>query len=185
MEFIHEGGLYYGINQINRNVILFDRRRLSNPNGFIFGVPGAGKGVTAKLEMIYSILATNDEVIILDPEGEYTALAKLFDGEIIYISETAKTHINPLDLTENPDPSDTSYDPVTAKLDFLLSFFSAILGNVEIQPTQKTIIDLNLTRKRNINSVLHSDMQRKQPLPNRSNTVRIITRSECSPGKNP
>jgi type IV secretory pathway VirB4 component len=141
MELVHEGGLYYGINQMTRSIILFDRRRLSNPNGFIFGVPGAGKGVTAKIEMIYSILATNDEIIILDPEREYTALAELFGGEVIKISENSHTHINPLDLTENPDPSDTSYDPITAKLDFLLSFFSAIMGNVEIQPTQKTIID--------------------------------------------
>jgi type IV secretory pathway VirB4 component len=91
--------------------------------------------------MIYSILATNDEIIILDPEREYTALAELFGGEVIKISENSHTHINPLDLTENPDPNDTSYDPITAKLDFLLSFFSAIMGNVEIQPTQKTIID--------------------------------------------
>jgi len=141
MELVHEGGLYYGVNQMTRSIILFDRRKLSNPNGFIFGVPGAGKGVTAKIEMIYSILATNDEIIILDPEREYTALAELFGGEVIKISENSHTHINPLDLTENPDPSDTSYDPITAKLDFLLSFFSAIMGNVEIQPTQKTIID--------------------------------------------
>ena len=90
-----------------------------NPNGFIFGVPGAGKGVTAIIEMIYSILATNDEIIILDPEREYTALAELFGGEVIKISENSHTHINPLDLTENPDPADTSYDAVTAKLDFL------------------------------------------------------------------
>ena len=141
IELVHEGGLYYGVNQMTRSMILFDRRKLSNPNGFIFGVPGAGKGVTAKIEMIYSILATNDEVIILDPEREYTDLARLFGGEVIKISETSNTHINPLDLTENPDPSDTSYDPITAKLDFMLSFFSAIMGNVEIQPTQKTIID--------------------------------------------
>jgi type IV secretory pathway VirB4 component len=140
-EFVHRGGLYYGVNQITRSLILFDRRRLSNPNGFIFGVPGAGKGVTAKLEMIYSILATDDEILILDPEREYAALAGVFGGEVIHISETSKTHINPLDLTPNPDPADAEYEPVTAKLEFLLSFFSSILGNVEIEATQKTIID--------------------------------------------
>jgi hypothetical protein len=141
MELIHENGLYYGICQATKGVIMFDRRKLSNPNGFIFGVPGSGKGVTAKIEIDLSILASTDEIIILDPEREYTALAKMYDGEIINISETSQTHINPLDLTENPDPEDVSYDPITAKLDFLLSFFSAILGNTEIQPTQKTIID--------------------------------------------
>jgi hypothetical protein len=140
-EYVHKGGLYYGVNQITRSLILFDRRRLSNPNGFIFGVPGAGKGVTAKIEMIYSILATDDEILILDPEREYTALAELFGGEVIHISEGSKTYINPLDLTPNPDPTDAEYDPVTAKLEFLMSFFSSILGNVEIEATQKTIID--------------------------------------------
>jgi type IV secretory pathway VirB4 component len=141
-ELVHENGIYYGVNQLTRAIILFNRRNLSNPNGFIFGVPGAGKGVTAKIEMIYNILSSNDEILILDPEREYTMLAKLFGGEVIYISETSATHINPLDLTENPDPADTSYDPITAKLEFLLSFFAAILGVNEIDPLQKNIIDI-------------------------------------------
>jgi hypothetical protein len=140
-ELVHEGGIYYGVNQINRSVILFNRCLLSNPNGFIFGIPGGGKGVTAKSEIVYSILGTNDDVIILDPEREYTPLANTFNGEVIHISENSTMHINPLDLTENPDPTDAEYDPITAKLDFLLSFFSAILGNVEIEAQQKTIID--------------------------------------------
>jgi len=141
VELVHDGGLYYGIDQMTRSIILFNRRMLSNPNGFIFGVPGAGKGVTAKIEMIYNILLGNEEILILDPEGEYTALAHLFAGEVIYISENSPTHINPLDLTENPDPTDTSYDPVTAKLEFMLSFFAVILGVDEIDAIQKNIID--------------------------------------------
>jgi hypothetical protein len=141
VELVHDGGLYYGVNQLTRGVILFNRRILNNPNGFIFGVPGAGKGVTAKLEIIYNILASNEEILILDPEGEYTALAHMFGGEVIYISENSATNINPLDLTENPDPTDTSYDPITAKLEFLLSFFSVILGVNEIDAIQKNIID--------------------------------------------
>jgi type IV secretory pathway VirB4 component len=86
-------------------------------------------------------LGTTDEILIVDPEREYTALAELFGGEVIYISENSKTHINPLDLTENPDKTDNEYDPIKAKYDFLLSFFATILGNKELQPTQKTIID--------------------------------------------
>ena len=57
------------------------------------------------------------------------------------MSENSGTHINPLDLTENPDSDDREYDPVKAKLDFMLSFFSAIMGDCEITPIQKTIID--------------------------------------------
>ena len=72
--------------------------------------------------MLLSTLQTNDEILILDPEGEYTAIAEMLGGEVIYISENSHTHINPLDLTENPDKTDKEYDPIKAKLDFLLYF---------------------------------------------------------------
>ena len=155
-ELLHEDGLYYGQNKITQNLIIFNRRRLKNPNGFILGVPGSGKSFLAKLEMIYSILQTDEEILILDPEGEYTAIAELLGGEVIYISENSKTHINPLDLTENPNADDKEYDPIKAKLDFLLSFFSTILGNQEITPIQKTIIDdvMHITYKNHGNPTL-------------------------------
>ena len=140
-EIMHEGGLFYGQNRITKSLIFFDRKNLINPNGFILGIPGSGKSVTAKIEMLLSTLQTNDEILILDPEGEYTAIAEMLGGEVIYISENSHTHINPLDLTENPDKTDKEYDPIKAKLDFLLSFFSCILGNQELTPIQKTIID--------------------------------------------
>ena len=141
-ELLHENGIYYGRNKMTHNIILFDRTKLNNPNGFIFGVPGGGKSFLAKLEMLFSILSTNDEILIVDPEREYSPLVQLMGGEVIYISENnSPTHINPMDLTENPDEKDEEYDPRKAKLDFMLSFFSAIMGNVEITPIQKTIID--------------------------------------------
>ena len=126
---------------MTKNIILFDRRRLINPNGFILGASGSGKSFLAKLMILCAILSTTDEILILDPEREYTALAELLGGEVIYISENSQTHINPLDLTENPDSDDHEYDPIKAKLDFLLSFFACILGNQELSPIQKTIID--------------------------------------------
>ena len=140
-ELLHENGLFYGQNKLTKSVIMFDRKRLNNPNGFIFGVPGSGKSFLAKLEMLFSVLATDDEILIVDPEREYTAIAELLGGEVIYISENSQTHINPMDLTENPDKDDKEYNPIKAKLDFMLSFFSSILGNQEITPIQKTIID--------------------------------------------
>ncbi len=141
IELLHESGLYYGINQMTKNIILFDRKQLKNPNAFFFGLPGAGKSMLAKNEMCNAVLSTTDEILIIDPEREYTALAQMLGGEVIYISENSPTHINPMDLTENPDTADTEYDPIKAKLDFMLSFFSCIMGNQEITPIQKSIID--------------------------------------------
>lgn len=141
VELMHSTGVFYGINEMSKNIIFFDRNKLKNPNGFLFGVPGSGKSMTAKLEILFSILATEDEVVILDPEREYTALVESLGGEVIYISPTSSTHINPMDLVPNPDESDKEYNPITAKLDLLLSFFSTLLGDKEVSPIQKSIID--------------------------------------------
>ena len=140
-KLLQEGGLYYGQNKSTREIIMFNRRKLPNPNGFFLGLPGSGKSMLAKLEMIFSILQTDEVVLIVDPEDEYTEIAKFFGGEVIYISENSHTHINPLDLTENPDKNDKEYDPIKAKLSFMLSFFSTIMGNQGITPIQKTVID--------------------------------------------
>ncbi len=135
-------GLWYGTDRISGRQLFFDRTFLNNPNGFIFGKPGSGKSFMTKLEMIFSILMSDDEVLIVDPEREYGEIVRLLGGEVIYISESSNTHINPLDLIENPDKeNDQKYDPVSAKLDFLLSFFSAVLGDVPITAEQKSIID--------------------------------------------
>jgi hypothetical protein len=67
-EITHEGGLYYGLNRMTKNIIVFDRRRLNNPNGFFLGVPGSGKSFAAKMEMILSILSTTDEILIVATE---------------------------------------------------------------------------------------------------------------------
>ena len=155
-ELLHEGGLYYGQNKMTKNIIMFDRRKLKNPNGFVLGVPGSGKSFLMKLEILFALLATQDEILILDPEREYGTLVEFLGGEVIYISPNSETHINPMDLTENPDKDDKEYDPIKAKLDFLLSFFSAILGNQEISPIQKTIIDnvMHTTYKNHENATL-------------------------------
>ncbi len=140
-QFSHENGIWYGQNQMSYDIVKFDRLKLKNANGLIFGVPGSGKSMAAKLEMLYSVLSTDDDVIILDPEREYVSLVEMLGGEIINISINSPSHINPMTLTPNPDPTDKDYDPIKAKYDFLLSFFSAVLGNKELSPIQKTIID--------------------------------------------
>ncbi|MCR5836862.1 MAG: hypothetical protein K6G88_10190 [Lachnospiraceae bacterium] len=61
------GGIYYGVNQISKNIIVGNRKKLLNGNGFIFGVSGAGKSFQAKMEMGSVLLSTDDNVIAVDP----------------------------------------------------------------------------------------------------------------------
>ena len=60
--------LYYGINALSNNIIMVDRKLLKNPNGLILGTPGSGKSFSAKREISNVFLATDDDIMICDPE---------------------------------------------------------------------------------------------------------------------
>ena len=78
--------LYYGLNALSNNLIMVDRKKLKNPNGLILGTPGSGKSFSAKREITNAFLVTDDDVIICDPEAEYTALVHKFHGQVVKIS---------------------------------------------------------------------------------------------------
>lgn len=138
-ELIQKNGMYYGLNAVSRNLILFDRKTLKNPNGFILGTPGSGKSFSAKREMINVLLNTDDDVIIIDPEREYTRLVENFKGEVIHISAGSKNFINPLDM--NVDYADDDA-PLLLKSEFILSLCEVILGGkTGLTPKEKSIID--------------------------------------------
>ena len=80
-----------------------------------------------------------DEVIIIDPEREYSVIGQNFNGEIIKISSDSATTINPMDINENYG-DDT--DPVVLKSEFLISLFDLIIGGaLGLSSAQKTLID--------------------------------------------
>ncbi|MEK4120599.1 ATP-binding protein [Paenibacillus sp. FSL W8-0919] len=138
-ELFQENGMYYGQNAVSRNLIMFNRLTLKNPNGFILGTPGSGKSFAAKREMINVLLNTDDDVIIIDPEREYTNLVTNFKGEVIHISAGSKNYINPLDMSIDYSDED---DPLMLKSDFILSLCEVILGGrYGLTPREKSIID--------------------------------------------
>ncbi len=138
-ELIQKGGMYYGLNAVSRNLIIFRRINLKNANGFILGTPGSGKSFAAKREMVNVLLNTLDDVIIIDPEREYTPLAENFGGEIIQISSSSKNNINPMDLNANYSDDD---DPLLLKSEFILSLCECIIGGSSgLSAKEKTIID--------------------------------------------
>ena len=69
-EVFQPGGLYYGVNTQTKHIILADRKTLKCPNGIVLGTPGSGKSFFAKREMANAFFATNDHILILDPENE-------------------------------------------------------------------------------------------------------------------
>ena len=87
--------LYYGLNALSNNMIMVDRKKLKNPNALILGTPGSGKSFSAKREIANAFLVTDDDIIISDPESEYSPLVARFGGQVIKISPTSDQYINP------------------------------------------------------------------------------------------
>ena len=131
--------LYYGLNALSNNLIMVDRKKLKNPNGLILGTPGSGKSFSAKREITNAYLVTDDDVIICDPEAEYTPLVNCLEGQVIKISPTSTHYINPMDINESYSEDD---NPLALKADFILSLCELIVGGKEgLQPIEKTVID--------------------------------------------
>ncbi len=131
--------LYYGLNALSNNLIMVDRKALKNPNGLILGTPGSGKSFSAKREITNAFLVTDDDVIICDPEAEYSALVEKLKGQVIHISPASTQYVNPMDVNQNYSDED---NPLVLKADFILSLCELVVGGKEgLQPVEKTVID--------------------------------------------
>ena len=138
-EINHSGGVYQGVNVISKNPIFVNRKNLLNGNGFIFGVPGSGKSMTAKREEVSILLADPTvDVILIDPEREYSPLVNAFGGEVIRISAVSSAHINAMDMNEEYGDG---ANPVILKSEFILSLCEQLIGGASLGAKQKSLID--------------------------------------------
>ncbi|MFS0726305.1 VirB4-like conjugal transfer ATPase, CD1110 family [Paenibacillus sp. 1P07SE] len=137
-EIIHPGGSYYGQNVISKNMIIANRKQLLNGNSFILGVSGSGKSFAAKREIVNQILASDDDIILIDPEREYSALVNALGGETIHISATSSNHINAMDM--NRDYGDGA-NPIILKSEFVLSLCEQLIGGHQLGAKEKSLID--------------------------------------------
>ena len=137
-DIFHEGGLYYGINRVSKNMILCNRDSLQNGNGYILGVSGSGKSFAAKQEITYIALSRpDDEILVIDPEMEYAPLIQALGGEVIKISANNNVHINAMEIGSDYEESES---PISMKSDFILSLCEQLMGT-KVEAKQKSLID--------------------------------------------
>lgn len=136
-EIRDKGGIYYGINAISRNLIICNRKSLLNGNAFILGVSGSGKSFIAKEEIAFIAMATNDDIIIVDPEREYEELVRSLGGEVIRFSPDTKNYINPLDMSRDYGEGD---NPLSLKSSFVMSLYEN-LNNGKVDSGANSLVD--------------------------------------------
>lgn len=136
-EIMDKDGIYYGENAISHNLIMVNKENLLNQSAFLLGVPGSGKSFSAKELIVFLALSTNDDILVCDPENEYSALIKTLGGEVIHIAAGSDDHINAMDMTQGYGEGKNS---VIDKSEFILSLFEQLNKN-GLGAKEKSIID--------------------------------------------
>ncbi len=152
LELQIKGGFFYGLNQQSKNLIIYNKGISNNQNSVILGSPGTGKSFFCKWEMLQVYLnTTNSQIFIVDPEREYSALAKALGGEVFYIEPNSEfsqkdekdmVYLNPFDLDITPD---NEGDPFGDKVNYIISLIETMLGgHTELNGRMKAIVDSTL-----------------------------------------
>ncbi len=138
-EIMEEGGIYYGENAISHNLIMCNRKDLQNQSTILLGVPGSGKSFSAKELITFLMLNTDDDILICDPEGEYSPLVEAMGedvGTVIHVAAGGKDRLNAMYMVEGYGEN----NPIVDKSQFIMSLVEQIDKN-GVGPQHKSIID--------------------------------------------
>ncbi|MFT9278571.1 MAG: hypothetical protein ABF532_09180 [Bifidobacterium sp.] len=151
-------GTWYGTNARSGNALAVDRTLLMNQNGFTLGTTGSGKSQENKLEMLTTFLKSGDDMIVVDPEHEYTPLCEAIHGTEVEISASSSQMLNPMDIVlDNAGDG----NPVRAKAVSVLSMIGALIGGTTgLEPAAKGLLDRCII---GLYAELQSDPGRPQP----------------------
>ena len=138
-EIMDKGGIYYGQNAISNNLILCNKANLLNQSAWLLGVPGSGKSFCAKGIMVPTILNSDDEILICDPEGEYAPMVEALMGDecaVIRVAAGGQDRLNAMYMVDGYGEN----DPIIVKSQFIMSLIEQI-DSKGVGPQQKSIID--------------------------------------------
>lgn len=135
---LDDGGILLGENKTNGYPFilnLWKRGNLyQNSNAMIIGKSGSGKSYFLKT-LIANEWANGTRVIVLDPEREYSTLARNLGGNIIDVGNAKEGRINPFHiykiLTEDGTPADPKVT-FNTQLKMLESFFKIVLADAPV-----------------------------------------------------
>lgn len=149
-ELTSDDGILYGLNRHNEGLVIFDRFSLENANSVVFAKSGAGKSYAVKLEILRYLMMGID-VIVIDPENEYEALAQAVGGSYLRVSLNSERRINPFDLPkplrgEEIKPGDLLRSAIMDLTGLMRLMFGGNLSAAEEALLDKALIDVYATK---------------------------------------
>ena len=107
----------------------------NNANMIILGTSGSGKSTAAKL-LLRSHIRNNNQIVVIDPEGELEEMANAFDGDFISLGKGGSYGmINPLEVIVDADAEEIKqglgYTVFTRTLQTLKAFLKYYDPSIE------------------------------------------------------
>ena len=137
-DICHKDGVFIGMNPVTMTPIFIDtynRKVMNNSNISVFGTAGSGKTFFVSLLTMRSALK-GIRSIIIDPEGEYTKIARVLGGVAVKLAPGSASGINPMDIDYEDETDDTgnptgkkSVD-IKGKVADILDLISVMVGDV-------------------------------------------------------
>ena len=92
----------YGLNRTTKHLLRGDRKKLKAPHGMIVGHSGSGKSYLIKeTEIGQTLLFTDDDIIILDPNNEQEDYIKLCGGQYFDFTPQCQIYLNPFEVPDD------------------------------------------------------------------------------------
>ena len=149
--FLSEPGLGSGGVLVGRDLLgatfaydpfeLYRRGHLTNPNMVVIGQIGRGKSAFVKTYLWRSAVFGR-RAWVVDPKGEYGALARAWGVEPVCLRAGGSIRLNPLDaMPSNGQGGSEHDDPQRRRAELLASLSEASLGR-RLLPTERSALDV-------------------------------------------
>jgi type IV secretory pathway VirB4 component len=139
-------GVYVGEDRFGGGFVfspfeLYEARVVSGPNAAIFGRIGRGKSALVK-SLLYRSVIFGTRGFVLDPKGEYRALAHALGLEVVYLRPDGEVRLNPLEaMVSGPEVASARVE--LQQLELLGALAETSLAR-RLESEERTAIELSL-----------------------------------------
>ncbi|MEE3482139.1 MAG: hypothetical protein VZQ80_09165 [Lachnospiraceae bacterium] len=146
-DLIEPGGAFFGINRTTNHLIFANRKALPSPHGIIIGHSGGGKSFLIKsTEIAQTLLSTDDDVTVIDPQNEMDMICDIFHGQFLDLTPKSVIHVNPMEIPQTilEDRTPNRQNNIEAFIadvsDWAFSFCSAAMKNMQVTQEHRSFI---------------------------------------------
>ena len=163
-DIIEPGGYMYGLNRTTKRPIIGNRKFLMNPHGIIIGHTGGGKSFLLKYtEVTQTLIATNDDILIIDPQNEFASIVREYGGSYFDLTPKSRIYLNGFEVPEEVffSDQDTKERFVAVQVKYARALIAAIMNNITVTQEHGTVV--GRCTRRMFEQVFSQKKLKKQP----------------------